>query len=85
MKDTMSETKTPIAVLPWLPFLGLLFIGLKLCGVIGWSWWLVTLPFWVGAALLLGLVVGVIVLSVVASAFAVLFLWIVRLFEKRKK
>lgn len=24
----------------------LLFTGLKLCGVIGWSWWLVTLPSW---------------------------------------
>lgn len=29
--------------------LGLLFIVflvLKLCGVIAWSWWLVTLPLW---------------------------------------
>jgi hypothetical protein len=33
--------------------LGLLFIGLKLGGVINWSWWLVTLPIWGGAALIL--------------------------------
>lgn len=26
--------------------LGLLFIGLKLGGVIDWSWWYVTLPLW---------------------------------------
>ena len=27
-------------------FLGLLFIGLKLGGVINWSWWLVLLPIY---------------------------------------
>ena len=32
--------------------LGLLFIGLKLGGVIAWSWWLVTLPLWFGWAML---------------------------------
>lgn len=26
--------------------LGILFIALKLCHVINWSWWFVTLPFW---------------------------------------
>lgn len=26
--------------------LGILFVTLKLCGVIDWSWWAVTLPFW---------------------------------------
>ena len=28
--------------------LGLIFITLKLIGVITWSWWLVTLPLWFG-------------------------------------
>lgn len=28
--------------------LGVLFVGLKLAGVIDWSWWWVTAPFWVG-------------------------------------
>lgn len=31
--------------------LALLFIGLKLGGVINWSWWWVTLPLWGGLAL----------------------------------
>lgn len=31
--------------------LGVVFVTLKLCGVINWSWWWVTLPFWGGAAL----------------------------------
>lgn len=26
--------------------LGVAFVVLKLCGVIGWSWWWVTAPFW---------------------------------------
>ncbi len=29
-----------------LGLLGVLFVGLKLTDVIGWSWWLVTAPFW---------------------------------------
>lgn len=26
--------------------LGILFIGLKLGGIIDWSWWYVTMPLW---------------------------------------
>lgn len=36
--------------------LGILFVGLKLCDVIDWSWWLVTLPFWGGTALFLAII-----------------------------
>ena len=32
--------------------LGISFIILKLCDVINWSWWLVTLPFWYDVAIL---------------------------------
>jgi hypothetical protein len=28
-----------------LPILGIIFVTLKLCGVIDWSWWLVVSPF----------------------------------------
>ncbi len=31
--------------------LGVAFVILKLTGVIAWSWWWVTCPFWGGAAL----------------------------------
>lgn len=31
--------------------LGIVFVTLKLCHVIAWSWWWVTLPFWAGFAL----------------------------------
>lgn len=31
-----------------LGYLGIAFVVLKLLKVIDWSWWWVTLPFWVG-------------------------------------
>lgn len=31
--------------------LALLFIGLKLGGVVGWSWWWVLAPIWIPAAI----------------------------------
>ena len=37
--------------------LAILFIGLKLAGYITWSWWIVTLPLWGGAALIISLFV----------------------------
>lgn len=36
-----------------MSLLGLLFITLKLIGVIDWSWWWVLAPFWGSAALLI--------------------------------
>jgi len=37
--------------------LGVVFLVLKLTGFIDWSWWLVLLPFWIGAAIWLFLIV----------------------------
>jgi hypothetical protein len=36
----------------------LIFLTLKLCGVIDWSWWFVTAPLWGPPVVLIGLVVG---------------------------
>lgn len=45
--------------------LGIVFIVLKLVGVVNWSWWLVLAPLWAPAAvgvilILLGILVGAI-------------------------
>lgn len=40
MADTAEPDKTILRVF-------LVFLILKLCGVITWSWWMVTLPLWV--------------------------------------
>jgi len=36
--------------------LAIVFITLKLCGVIAWSWWWVLSPLWIGAALVFGVI-----------------------------
>lgn len=55
--------------------LGLIFVTLKLTGHITWSWWLVTLPFWGGLALVIGL-------SLVIAIIGLIFGLILAVFEK---
>lgn len=57
-----------------LGLLGVVFVTLKLIGVIDWSWWWVTAPFWGGIAL---------VLSIAGCAFLVVA--VLNLFEKRRR
>lgn len=61
MREQQASTKG----LSILGLLGVLFVALKLCRVIDWSWWWVTLPFWVGPGSLLVfiLVVGLIAIA----------------------
>jgi hypothetical protein len=47
--------------------LGLIFVTLKLCGVIDWSWWWVTLPFWLVPAVLLAFAAAVFLVSMLFS------------------
>lgn len=46
----------------------IVFLVLKLCGVIAWSWWLVTLPLWFGFALVACGICGI-AFAFVAAAF----------------
>lgn len=43
-------------------YLGLLFITLKLLHVVSWSWWYVTMPFWIplGVGVFLLVVAGIV-------------------------
>lgn len=47
--------------------LGVLFIGLKLGGIINWNWIWVLCPFWIGLAVVLGIlaIIGIFALLVV--------------------
>lgn len=47
-----------------LTLLGLLFIGLKLGGIIAWSWWWVLAPLWIPTAL------AVVLFVIALAAFA---------------
>ncbi|HEY1394973.1 hypothetical protein [Roseateles sp.] len=44
------------------------FLILKLVGVIDWSWWWVTAPLWASALIWLAVVVGIALVALVAAA-----------------
>lgn len=85
----MSDNKTVVhsqnlGVLGWL---GLIFITLKLCGIIGWSWWLVLAPFWAGIALILAFLAIIPVIGLAIAGLVALIAWVITLvcsFGKRK-
>lgn len=52
----------------FLGALAVLFIGLKLAGVIDWSWWAVLLPLWGPLALVALLVLVIAVLEIATDA-----------------
>ena len=58
----MSDNNTSSSGIDVLGLLGVVFVTLKLLGVIDWSWWWVTLPFWGGFALItaIGIVIGMV-------------------------
>ena len=62
--DAMSESKSSSASggIGVFGLLGVAFVVLKLCGVIDWSWWWVTAPFW-GPVLLVLVILGVVGIS----------------------
>jgi len=53
------------------------FLVLKLAGVVAWSWWLVTLPLWIGIAIALAVVVftgsTALIVSSIAAVYETLF------------
>jgi len=63
MENEMSSSGFGICGL-----LGVAFVVLKLTGVINWSWWWVTLPFWGGLALALALFLLAIIVFAVKEA-----------------
>lgn len=48
-----------------LGLLGVVFIVLKLCGIISWSWLWVTAPFWIPLSIGLVVVIGILLAAFV--------------------
>ena len=63
----MSEGPASGGGIGVLGLLGVAFVILKLCHVITWSWWWVTLPFWGGIALVLAILGLLAVFSIFRS------------------
>lgn len=58
----MSENSNSGSGIGVIGLLGVVFVTLKLCEVIDWSWWWVTAPFWGGFALLgIGIIIYLII------------------------
>ena len=45
--------------------LTILFIGLKLCNVIHWSWWWVLSPIWISAVIVLTVLATILMFAVI--------------------
>lgn len=64
MGDVRVKVQQSASGVSALGLLGVLFVALKLLGVISWSWWWVTAPFWGPLALALAVGVGVLIFAV---------------------
>lgn len=49
----MNTKTTNTSGISIVGLLGIVFIVLKLCNIIDWSWWWVLCPFWIGIAIFL--------------------------------
>ena len=60
----MANNNNSSSGMGFMSILFIVFLVLKLCKVITWSWWLVTLPLWGGLVLLIIIFVIAAILSV---------------------
>lgn len=58
----MSKYNKSTGGISFYSLLGLLFIGLKLGGVITWSWWWVLAPIWIPIALV---IITLVIISII--------------------
>jgi hypothetical protein len=61
-----NYTKSSSNGIGFFGLLGVAFIVLKLCEVINWSWWLVTLPLWGGLVLGIVILLVLIIIAIIA-------------------
>ncbi len=57
MSESSSSSSGGIGI---VGLLGVVFVTLKLCGVINWSWWWVLAPFWI-SGVLIGLLIALVI------------------------
>lgn len=65
MKNNEKKAKVKFPSLSTI--LGILFIVLKLCGVIEWSWVWVLAPFWIGAIITILVLVFVTMVAAITA------------------
>lgn len=65
----MKNSSTASGGIGFFGLLAIVFITLKLCGVIAWSWWWVLAPLWIPAVSILQLLVIFIVIIASKEGF----------------
>lgn len=68
MKDNSNNAKAAGGGVGFSGLLGLLFIALKLCGVIDWSWWWVLAPFWIPIALAIIIMLVAVIIAIITGS-----------------
>ena len=66
MRNTNNNTSGEIG---FAGLLTIVFITLKLCNVIAWSWWWVLSPIWISAGLFIGILLIVAIIAVLVQVF----------------
>lgn len=66
----MSNSNVTVSM-NWMALLGIAFVVLKLCNIINWSWWWVTLPFWGGLVVVAILLIGIFGLFVIKEFLSI--------------
>lgn len=59
----MSSSSDSSGGIGFCGLLTLIFITLKLTHYIDWSWWWVLAPMWIGAAAIIGIILGALILA----------------------
>lgn len=78
----MEEKNSTISIgIGFTDLLFLVFLVLKLCGIIGWSWWWVCAPLWIPVALL---VAALVVAGIVVGTYG-LYVLIYNFIQERRK
>ena len=66
-------------------WLGILFITLKLCGVISWPWIWVLAPFWIGLVIVLLFLVAIPLVGLAVAGLVGLIAWVIGLIFRNRK
>lgn len=64
-----KNTKTTTTSISLLGVLQIIFIVLKLCGLIDWSWWKVFIPMWIDLGIIAGFLLLYLVILIIAYIY----------------
>ena len=64
-----KNTKTTTTGISLLGVLQIIFIVLKLCGLVDWSWWKVFIPMWIGLGIIAAFLLLYLVILIIAYIY----------------